>query len=99
MLYEANRSSTVLMRGIFAGSTDASCARTWSGIEEGTSTTAIKAHQSRTATDLHAIQNLCAKDQDRRVNLEMILETRMLASMLRFALRTPANISYPFQHR
>src|SRR5438270_2002003 len=93
MLYEANRSSTVLMRGIFAGSTDASCARTWSGIEEGTSTTAMKAYQSWTATDLHAIRNLCAKGHDRRAMLEMILEKPVLASILRLAHRSPANIS------
>jgi hypothetical protein len=46
MLYEANRSSTVPMRGIVAGSSETACAPTWCGTEARTRTTARMAEGS-----------------------------------------------------
>ena len=66
MLYEANRSSTVPMRGIFAGSSETACARTWSGTEARTSTTAIMAERNCTGTNLLSIRHLCGKERGRR---------------------------------
>src|SRR5512142_1167980 len=61
MLYEANRASTVPIRGIIAGLTVNTCARTGGGTTDArTRTTATMAQWNSTQRYLLSIRHLCA---------------------------------------
>jgi hypothetical protein len=88
MLYERNRSSTLLLRGIFAGSSDTACARAWNGATEVATiiTTANTAERNCARTNLLSIRHLAGqnKREKKSVTFLMFIAKRTLASIFRW---------------